>query len=156
MGLGGPLEGANLVHSLFRTGLAAFVPASVAVGISKTGLPDWVKTSAVIGAGLLTHRITGKSMKEISRGLYSQAEELSKDVVLPTENLISRIDKLQGKMSEGLKTGPKSRINDAINEIRGKAQGGAVPVKDLMQFRRDVNEISKEFTKDQLKGSENY
>jgi hypothetical protein len=156
LGLGGPLKGASLLKSLTRTGLGAFVPATTSVISGKAELPDWMQASAVIGSGILTHRITGKSMRQIEKELYKQADTMAEKVMLPTDNLTTRLDKLQSKMSEGLSTGPKDRINKMIDELKAKASGGAIPLPNLMQARRDAIEVSKEFTREVRKGSERY
>jgi hypothetical protein len=81
---------------------------------------------------------------------------MAEKVMLPTDNLTTRLDKLQSKMSEGLSTGPKDRINKMIDELKAKASGGAIPLPNLMQARRDAIEVSKEFTREVRKGSERY
>ena len=156
LGLGGPLKGASLLKSLTRTGLGAFVPATTSVISGKLELPDWMQASAVIGSGILTHRLTGKSMKQTANELYKKSDELAKGVMIPTDPFKNRLDKFQSTLSEGLTTGPKSKMHSAVEEIKGKISGGAVPLPSIIKFRKDVNEISKEFTKDQLKGSESY
>jgi hypothetical protein len=156
LGLGGPLKGPTLAKSLQRTGLAAFIPATTSVLAGKAALPPWAQASAVIGSGLLTHRITGKSLNQIEKDLYTQSGNMSKGVVIPSNALNSRIEKLGSEMAQGLSTGPKTRIRSMMNEISAKASGGAIPLDDLIQFRKDVIEVSKEFTPEIRKGSARY
>jgi len=139
-----------------KTVLSAFAPASAYVGAKKADLPPWAVASAAIGTSLLTHKLTNKTIGQMKNDLYAMSDTLSKDVMLPSKNLVSRLDNLQGIMSKGLRTGPKSRINTLIEEMKGKAGGGAILLEDLIQFRKDIIEVGKEFTKDQLKGSETF
>lgn len=156
LGLGGPLKKSGKIPGMARTALAAIIPSSFLTTAKKMDLPEWAQVAGTVGAGFLTHRLTGKSLRTIESDLYKRAESLSQGESLYSDELLKRLENLQERLAEGLKTGPKSRINSMLEEIAAKAGGGAIKVHDLMQFRRDINEVSKEFTKDQLKGSERY
>lgn len=136
--------------------LNAFAPASAFVATKKADLPPWLQASATIGTSLLMHRATGKSLKQINKDLYDKSSEMSKNVMLPSTGLENRLNNLESVMSKGLKTAPKSRILNLIDEMKAKASGGAVPLDDLIQYRKDIIETSKEFTKELRKGSEKF
>lgn len=139
-----------------KTVLNAFAPAAAFVGTKRAELPPWMQASAAIGTSLLTHKLTNKSIRQVMSDLYSKSNELAKDVIMPSEGLMHRLDNLQDIMQKGIKTAPKSRINTLINEIKTKASGGAIPLEDLIQIRKDIIEVGKEFTKEQMKGSEKF
>lgn len=145
---------AKKIPATVKTVLSAFAPATAFVSAKKADLPPWMQVGATIGTSLLTHRLTNKSIPQISKDLYVKSDKLAKNVLMPAEKLNRRLDNLQQIMSKGLTTAPKSRINTLINEINGKASGGAIPLSDLIQFRKDIIEVGKEFTKEQMKGSE--
>jgi len=155
IGKAGQLIGTNVkIPGVINTFLTAFAPATAYTAAKKADLPPWMQAASSIGASLLTHRLTNKSLNQIARDMYKKSDELSKNVMMPAEGLVNRLDKLQSSMSKGIETGPKSRINNTINQIKAKSSGGVIPLEDLVQIRKDTIEIGKEFTKDQLKGSE--
>ena len=156
MGFGGPIKGATALKTAIRTVAGGMLPSIAGKAAERANLPDWAQAATAVGTAFLTHKMTGKSLRDIEKGLYNKANDLAGNAIIKSDNLVNRLEKLQSKMSEGITTGPKARIHSAIEEIKGKAGGGGVKVTDLMQYRRDVNEISKEFTRDQFKGSEMY
>lgn len=144
------------IPAAIKTALNAFAPAAAYVGAKEADLPPWQQAAAAIGTSFLTHRLTNKSLGQISKDLYTKSNELAKDVVIPADKLVSRLDSLQEVMNKGVKTGPKSRINTLISELKDKSSGGVIPLEELIETRKNINEVSKEFTKSQLKGSENF
>lgn len=150
----GRLLGKQL-SSLPRTILAAAVPAATLTGAKHAELPPGVQAVSTVASSLITHKLTNKSFKEVAGDLYNQANQMAEKVMLPAEPISERLTKLQSKLSEGLSTPPKSRIQSTIKEIEGKISGGSYRLPDLLKWRQDINEISKEFTKEQLKGSQN-
>ena len=139
-----------------KTVLSAFAPASAFVATQKADLPPWMQAGVTVGVSLLTHKATNKNIGQIKNDLYSLSDKLAKGRIITSDKLISRLDNLQATMSEGLKTGPKTRISSLIEEMTSKASGGVIPVKDLIEFRKDIIEVGKEFTKEQMKGSEKF
>jgi len=142
--------------AVVRNTLAAFVPASALVGAKKADLPPWAQASAAIGASLLTHRVTGQSLKEINNAQYAKVDKMAENVMLPSEWLEGELKSLEGQLSGELTTGPIGKIRSLIDEVKGKASGGAFKLSDLIKWRKNVIDASKEFSKPVLAGSQKY
>ena len=159
LGAGGWLKKGRVlgkdIPALQRNLIASIVPASVLVGAKHADLPPWAQAATTVTSSLLTHKLTNKSFKEIAGDLYKKSDQIAQGIMMPSGPLANRLQDFSTKLSEGLTTGPKGRMRNVVNEIEGKIGGGAYRLKDLIKWRQDVNEVSKEFTKAQLKGSEN-
>lgn len=159
LGAGGKMTSGKIFGKEISPGVksfvSSFVPASVMVGAEEAGMPPGIAAGATVASSLLTHKLTNKSFKEINQELYKKVEDAASNVMLPSGPLERSLGQLSSKLSEGLTTAPKSRIRTMIDEISGKIAGGAYKLSDLIKWRRDINEVSKEFTGPQLKGSKN-
>jgi hypothetical protein len=153
LGTGGPLAGGTAAKSLGRTALAAIVPSAVATATEKAELPSWMRVTSTIGSALLTHRVTGKSLKSINKELYEKATSLSKNKLVKTASLERNLDKLETTLKKGVSTPPKTAIKTVIGEIRSKIKNGEIPVEELMEAKRNINERVGEFFN--IKGSKN-
>jgi len=145
MSLGGPLQTA------LRTGLAAFVPASVSVASEEAGLPDWANASLTIGSAILTHKATTPSLRKINQQLYQIAEKLAEGQVVSAKQLIKNLAPIKKVLAKGGSTGPKAAISKFIEEIEEKAASGNIGVDELMEFKKNIGERMGEFLK--IKGS---
>lgn len=177
--LGGPLKGTVKIPGALRTALAAFVPATAVAAAEKAGAPPWLEASAAIGSSLLLHKMTGKSLKDIKKGWYKEAESLAEGKSISAIPLKRNLDKLKKTAAKGIKTGPKSAVNEMISEIENKISGPRISGKDiekriigrrfgvkdidkkiignrieipeLLEIKRNINERMGEFEK--IKGS---
>lgn len=140
-----------------KTLLNAFAPATAFVSTKKMDLPPWMQVGATIGTSLLMHRATGKSIKDINNELFKKRDELAKGIMIPGQSIVSGIDNLQSQMSKGFKTfSPKSKVYTLSDELKSKAQGGAVPLEDLIQMRTEALKESKLMTKQEKAFSDKY
>jgi len=151
LSLGGPLKATTLAGTLGRTAIGALVPSAVMTATEQVGLPPWMQAASGIGASILAHRISGKSLRNIEKDLYRKADTLAEGRTIPTKNLERNLTKLDKILEKGIKTGPKSALKEISNDIRDKIKNGNIKVDELMEIKRNINERMGEFEK--IKGS---
>ncbi len=151
LGLGGPLKAATPLKALGRTLLAAFTPTAAVKAADLADAPDWVKAPIAIGASLLTHRFTGKSLRQINTDLFKQAEGLATGQKVNASGLSREINRIQGLLQKGGSTSAKSGAKGILNEIEQKISNNEIGVDDLMEFKRNISEKVGEFLN--IKGS---
>jgi len=148
-GLGGMAKGSSALKSLGKNILRAFVPGGVSVAGEKLDLPPWMQVASVIGTSLLTHRFTGKSLKDVERGLYSQARELASDTKVDATKMSKNLGKLGKRISSGGTAPSETQALTKIKELENAIKDGKASVNELMDFKRKINEIrSSLFAKD--------
>jgi len=153
IGTGGPLAGGTLSKSLGRTALAAIVPSAVSTAGEKAELSPWLRAATTIGSALITHRVTGKSLKTVNKELFNKATSLAEGKTVGTIGLERDLNTLEKTLAKGVSTPPKTAIKGVIKEIESKIKNGRIPVDELMEAKRNINERVGEFFN--IKGSKN-
>lgn len=140
LGLGGPLKGASIGKSLGRTILGAFAPAGVSLLGEKREWPAWAQAASTIGTSFLTHRLTGKSIREMKNALYQKAENLSKDAMVSSKGLKNNLLKQKTKISKGGTAASDTPTLPKINELLKKTKADSISIEELMATKRKINE----------------
>lgn len=120
-------------------------------GLKYSGVEDrnasYAKMGTMVILDLLAHRTPGGA-KQHSLDLFKEAESLVPEGALANGKIL---DKSLSNLETSLKAGGKrpSTIDalDKIKELRREIQKGegAIPVKNLIEFRKSINEIVEGF-----------
>ena len=141
IGLGGPLKAPTFAKTIGRNILAAFAPAGVSLFAEKANLPPWAQVASTIGTSYLTHRLTGKGLNDIERGLYKKSRELAGDNVISAKNLKNSAQKLITELEKGgIEASDKpalKKITDALGEIKDDK----IKLQDLLDTKVKLNEV---------------
>ena len=144
LGLGGMRTGGTLLKTFGKNILSSFAPAGVSVVSEKAGLPPWAQVASTIGTSFLTHRLTGKSLKDVQKSLYSQANELSKDASISSKSLENNFSGLEKILEKGVSTPTTNAIQGTINELKSKIKSGNISVEDLTSAKSRIYEKKSE------------
>jgi hypothetical protein len=139
-----------------KTVLSAFAPASAFVAAKKADLPPWMQVGATIGTAALTHKLTNKSIPQISSELFETRNSLAKDVMMPGTPLANDLSNLYGEMQKGGTTSVEKHIMTFLDNIKSKAEGGDVPLEEILKARTKLMQESRMFTPHQRKGTEKF
>lgn len=125
--------------AVMRNLITSFVPAGVMVGAKQAELPGWAQASATVASSLLAHKLTGQSLPGLNAQLYKEADNLAQGIMIPGGSIANETANLQTEMSKAFKSAtPKARIYTLSDELLAKAQGGDIPLTDLMQMRKEA------------------
>jgi len=149
LGLGGPLKGATALKTLGRNVFSAIVPAGVSLATEKANLPPWVQIASTAASSFLTHRLTGKGLNDIEKGLYKQANIEAKGATVPAKNLAKEIETNIKKLKVGGEALSDKAAIKSLKDMKSIIKGNKASVEDLMTFKRKLNEArSQLFTQD--------
>lgn len=122
--------------------IAKSIPA---VGARKTveefGGGQGAQSAAELGTLFLTGLIGKKTANKFVGEQFSQAKsKIPKGAMIPTQTLVSDLERVERDLSKGISTPTKKEVLGAVEELKNKASGGAMPVEDLVQSYHDINE----------------
>jgi len=144
LGLGGMRSGGTLLKTFGKNILSAFAPAGVSVVSEKAGLPPWAQVASTIGTSFLTHRLTGKSLKEVEGALHSHAKKLAGDSTISAKTLENNFSGLKKILEKGVSTPTTNAIKSTIKELKGKIKSGNISVEDLTEAKSRIYEKKSE------------
>jgi len=149
LGLGGPLKGTTLAKTMGRTILGAFAPAGASIAAEKAKLPPWAQIASTIGTSFLTHRLTGKGLRDIERGLYRNARELAADNEISATSLRNGIkNQIKNLKKGGIEQSDREALRK-LNDTLGAIKDNKIKISDLMETKVKLNEArGKLFAKD--------
>ena len=146
----------KVIPASVKTVLSLFAPASAFVAAKKAELPPWMQVGATIGTSLLTHKLTNKSIPQVSSELFETRNNLAKNVMIPGSPLASDLNELYNEMQKGGTTSVEKHIMNFLDNIKSKATGGDVPLEEILKSRTKLMQESRMFTPHQRKGTERF
>jgi hypothetical protein len=110
-------------------------------GVEEFGGSKTAQNSTELGVLFLTSLIGKKTANKYVSEQYQQAKsKIPAGTMLPTESLLSDLNSIEKDLSVGIGTPTKNEVLGAIQELKNKAAGGAMPAEDLVQSFHDINE----------------
>lgn len=141
-----PVKGKIPFMRSIGTALAGNIGAKGAeqLGFGKTG-----QTAAKIGAFFLSGLAGKGNVKKYWKQQYKLAEDAipSGDKV-HTFTLDRKMDELTGELEKGISTPSKKFVRAPMKNIRKKIETGSVDVEELVQMKKDINELRGKLYKD--------
>lgn len=118
-------------------------------GAEMLGVGEKGQAAVKLGTFLLAG-LTGKGNV---KKYYSKEYELAKDSIpkntkVQAFGLDRQIDHLERNLTKGISTPSKKFVLNPIKEIRNKIKKGTVKVEDLIEIKKDLNEIRGSLYKD--------
>jgi hypothetical protein len=150
LALGGPLKATTAAKTLGRTVLGAFAPAAASVATEKAKLPPWMQVSATLGTSFLTHRLTGRGLRDMERDLYSTAHQRAGTNTIDATSLQREAKALAGKLrSGGVAESDRKALEKTTDILQSIGKGKEIKVQTLMNIKRKINEARGQlFAKD--------
>ena len=125
--------GKALGVSAFATGAAE---TAEALGAEEGG-----KGATKMGAMFLGSVFNPKGASKYVSDLYSEAKNLLPEGArAPAKNLSKELSSLSKELSKGGSAASKTKAIQKIGEINGKISKGTVPVDELTEFKKSINE----------------
>ncbi len=115
----------------------------------KLGLGEKGQAVAKLGTFFLAG-LTGRgTVKKYWKEQYRLADEaIPSNAKVTTFGLERKLDHLSGELEKGISTPSKIFVNTPLKKIRKKIKKGTVKVDELVQFKRDINELRGKLYKD--------
>jgi hypothetical protein len=102
-----------------------------------------VKSGLMIGLDLMTHK--GKGAKNYASSLFNESETIiPKGEKLYSPKFEKSLSNLEKTLSSGGSSPSKEKSLKKIGEIQSKIKNGEIEVKELVDFRKTINEIKSE------------
>lgn len=118
-------------------------------GAEKLGIGEKGQIGAKLGTFFLAG-LTGRgNVKKYWTEQYKKAQEAipSREMV-PTFRMERNLDKIQRELSKGIETPSKKFVLSPLNNIRKKIKTGRANVEDLIEMKKNLNEIRGKLYKD--------
>lgn len=144
----------------FKSLLSSLGMATVAKGARKgaeqLGAGEVGKAATELGTLFLTGLIGKKTADKFVSDQFKQARsKIPQGTMIETKQLVNDLDKVGEDLFKGISTSTKREVGSAVNELKLKAAGGAMPVDELVQSYHDLNErINSKKLFDELSTSE--
>ncbi len=141
-----PVKGKIPFIRAIGTAIAANLGAKAA---EKLGLGEKGQAVAKLGSFFLAG-LTGRgTVKKYWKEQYRLADEaIPSNAKVTTFRLERKLDHLSGELEKGISTPSKIFVKTPLKKIRKKIKKGAVKVEELVQFKKDINELRGTLYKD--------
>jgi ElaB/YqjD/DUF883 family membrane-anchored ribosome-binding protein len=111
--------------------------------IGKEEQGDAAKIGLMIGLDLISHRQGGA--KKFAGNLFNQSEKIVPEgAKLSSPTFEKSLSKLEKTLSSGGTSPSTEKALKKVNEIKSKIDNGKIEVKELIDFRKKINEIIAE------------
>ncbi len=111
------------------------------IGSDKMG--DSAKIGTMVALDLVAHK--GKGAKAYAGNLFNESEKLiPKGEILSSPKFQKSITALEKSLESGGSAPSKEKALKKLGEIQGKMNQGNIEVKELVDFRKTINEIKSE------------
>ncbi len=111
------------------------------LGSEKLG--DSAKIGTMIVLDLMAHK--GKGAKAYAGNLFNESEKLIPEgAILKSSSLEKSLSNLEKSLSSGGSAPSKEKALKKVSEIQSKMKNGEIEVKELIDFRKNINEIKSE------------
>jgi hypothetical protein len=104
---------------------------------------DMAKLGLMVGLDLISQRKGGA--KKYAGELFNQSEKIvPKGAMLKSTAFEKSLDKLDKTLSSGGSAPSTEKALRKVNEIQSKIKNGEIEIKELIDFRKNINEIISE------------
>jgi len=125
---------------LKRIGVAASGNAAKQ-GLKMVGEGEKTQNYGKLGVMLLTSVLNPGSARRYVTGLYQEAKALVPEgATVTAHELTPALAKMKDKLNQGGSAPSKSKAMQKIEEIESKVKDGKVPVEELTEFKKTINE----------------
>ena len=119
----------------------AFAAKAARVGAEQLGAGEGGQAATEMGIITLMSLFDQKfASKYISEKYKSARSKLPENLMVNTFDLTNELEALETELSKGISTASKNEVRTALNELKAKASGGAIPADELIQTYHDINE----------------
>ncbi len=141
-----PVKGKIPFIRAIGTALSANVASEVA---EKLGATEKQKIGAKIGTFFLAG-LSGKgNVRKYWNKQYKLAEKsIPKGAEVEVFKMDAMLDRLEDNLRKGVSTPSKKFVLSPLKKIQNKIVTGEIPVEELLQFKRDINELRGSLYKD--------
>lgn len=113
----------------------------VSEGIGYLGGTPQQKTYGKLGAFVVGSMTNPKGTENLKNDLYKNAENnRPPDAIIPSKNLIKKINHLRSELSEGGSAESKIKSLKKLDELEAAAKSGNIKVTELEEFKKTINE----------------
>ncbi len=141
-----PVKGKIPFMRSIGTALAGNIGAK---GAQELGFGEKGQTSAKIGAFFLSGLAGKGNVKKYWNQQYKLADEaIPSGAKVQTFPLFRKLNKLAIELEKGISTPSKTFVKAPLNNIRKKVERGVTSVEELVQMKRDINELRGSLYKD--------
>jgi len=118
-------------------------------GAEALGFEEKGKGIAKLGAFFLSGMLGRGNVKKYWNQQYRLAEKaIPKNIKVNTFKLERKLDNVSREIGKGISTPSKTFVKTPLNDIRKKIKTGRVNVDELVQFKKDINELRGKLYKD--------
>lgn len=111
-------------------------------GASLLGAEQGGKTASKVGTMFLLSAFNPKGANKYVNSLYEEARNLvPKGAKAPAKQLSKQLIDLQSQLNKGGAAASKTKALQKISEIKSTISGGKVPVEELTEFKKSINEM---------------
>lgn len=119
-------------------------------GVEMLGADKNAQTATKIGSTFLLSLIKPNGAKNYADSLYKEARELvPKGALADATSLSKNLAGLRKELKKGASAPYKSNALTKVSEIQDKIKRGQIPVEELTEFKRDINQARSSLYTDQ-------
>lgn len=125
-------------------------------GAELLGANESQREKIELGTLFLTGLIGKKSSDKYISDLYQKARsKIPEGTMINTSNLLKSLDTIDNILSKGISTPTKDEVRKAIEQLKIKSAGGAMPLDEVVETYHNINErLSSKKLFDELNTSE--
>lgn len=113
-------------------------------GIKKLEGSGFQQEASKMAAMFLIDVASRGNAKKFAQGLYKEAQAVQPNAVIDFSNNLRALDAQAVRLGKGLSTPNKAQILKPLEELRAKASSGQIPLEELIEARRNINEIRRQ------------
>ena len=136
-----PIPGATKLSKLKAAGIAGAGQFSKWLA-SEAGGSEKTQAGVKLGTMLAGTLLGPTGLKDYRRKLYDSAEEaIPKNALISIDKLQPSLNKVTNVLKQGAMTPNKKGINGITRALQNKIKDGKLPVSEVWEFKRNLNEI---------------
>lgn len=111
-------------------------------GLKELGASGSTQEYTKMGSMLLASMFNPKGAMDYTKKLYDRAASfIPKDAKIPAANFLSKVQDLENQLNKGLTSIPsKAPVLSALEEMKKNIHQGELPINNLMELKRNLNE----------------
>lgn len=132
----------SLAKNLGSSVLKAVTTKSVGKGAELLGASDPTKNKIELGTLFMLGLLEPKNAEAYAKDKIKKATSLiPEEQMIKTSSLAKNLEKLERDLSKGVGTPTKEQVLKPLRELKAKASGGAMEMKEIDTAYRNLNEI---------------
>jgi len=139
---GGIAPAKTAIKVVAKTIARGAVPSIVATASEEADIPAWAQGAATIAASILTHKVTGQSLKSINQETYKKAmDAVPRNANIEAKTIERTARHLRRQMLKGGGAPSENVVLDFSNKILEKMSGGRLSIEEITSLKRSLNEF---------------